>query len=277
MQRHTMVWESRLMTMVITVSAILFVVLPIVWVIDASFQTRIQLFSKPPTWIPTSLHLENYSGVLKDPVVLRSLLNSGLVSITTTLIALCLGSLAAYSFVRLKIPAKSAIFTSILATQMLPSVAVLIPIYMLLRRWGLVYTYQGLIIAYTTFTLPYVIWLLRAFFTSIPAEIEEQGMIDGCSRLGAIIRIVLPLSMNGFLSVGIFAFIGAWNEFMMASILTNNITKTYPVRVAQFIGEETTAYEHMFAAAVIGILPVLLLVTIFQRRIVAGLTEGGIK
>jgi multiple sugar transport system permease protein len=134
-----------------------------------------------------------------------------------------------------------------------------------------------LIIAYTTFTLPYVIWLLRAFFTSIPAEIEEQGMIDGCSRLGAIIRIVLPLSMNGFLSVGIFAFIGAWNEFMMASILTNNITKTYPVRVAQFIGEETTAYEHMFAAAVIGILPVLLLVTIFQRRIVAGLTEGGIK
>jgi multiple sugar transport system permease protein len=227
--------------------------------------------------ISSSFYLENYRQVLADPIVLRSLGNSALVSIAVTLIALTLGSAAAYSFVRLKVPAKNTLFLGILATQMLPSIAILIPLYMILRSLGLMYTYQGLILGSLAFSLPYVIWLLRSYFLSLPPEIEEQALIDGCSRIGAIVRIVIPLSMNGFLSTGIFVFIGAWNEFMMANILTNNATKTYPVRLAQFIGEETTSYEHMFAAAVIGVIPVIILILFFQPLIVRGLTEGGVK
>jgi multiple sugar transport system permease protein len=261
----------------LTVVAILFVILPLVWVVDASFQRRMELFAKPPTLIPSSFYLENYRQVLSDPVVIKSLGNSLMVSMFATLVALILGSLAAYSFVRLPLKFKNQLFLLILGTQMLPSISLLIPLYLILRNLGLVSTYQGLIISYVTFTLPYVIWLLRSYFMSIPADIEEQAMVDGCSRLGAIRRIVLPLSMNGFLSTAIFSFIGAWNEFMMASILTNNATRTFPVRLAMFIGEETTSYEHMFSAAVIGIIPVIVVVILFQPLIVRGLTEGGVK
>lgn len=268
---------KRLRFSFLSVVAVLFVMLPIIWVFDASFQTRVELFAKPPTLIPSMLYLENYRQVLSDPVVLKSLLNSVLVSTAATLIALVLGSAAAYSFVRLKLPGKNHLFLAILATQMLPSIAILIPLYMILRQLGLMYTYQGLILGSLVFSLPYVIWLLRSYFLSLPPEIEEQALTDGCSRVGAIIRVVIPLSMNGFLSTGIFAFIGCWGEFMFASILTNNMTKTYPVRLAQFIGEETTSYEHMYAAGVLGILPVMILVVLFGRLIVRGLTEGGVK
>jgi multiple sugar transport system permease protein len=255
----------------------IYIVGPFLWVLNASFQTRVELFSRPPTWLPSSLYLKNYQDVLGDRSLLKCLRNSALTASSTTLAALCIGSLAAYAFARLRLPAKSSLFLGILGTQMLPGVAILIPLYVIMRKLGLVYTYQGLILGYLTFTLPYVIWLLRAYFLSIPVEIEDAARIDGCTRLGAIFRVVIPLSAPGFVSTGIFAFIGAWNEFMIASILTNDVTKTFPVRIAQFIGEESTAYEHMFSASVIGTLPILVLVILFQRYIVKGLTEGGVK
>lgn len=254
-----------------------YVVAPFVWTLFSSFETRAQLFSRPPTWFPTMLYLKNYQEILADPTLLASLRNSAIVATFTTLAALCLGSLAAYAFARLQLPRKNTLFVLILATQMLPGMAILIPMYVTMRNLGLIYTYQGLIIAYLTFNLPYVIWLLRAFFVSIPAEIEDAARVDGCSRLGAIIHVVLPLSAPGFISTGIFAFIGAWNEFLFASVMTSTATKTFPVRMAHFIGEEWTAYERMFAAAVIGTIPILILVAIFQRYIIRGLTEGGLK
>lgn len=254
-----------------------FILFPVLWTINGSLQKRVDLFSKPPVWIPKSLYLENYKEVLRDPTFLRSIGNSALVAIATTILALMIGSLAAYTFVRLRLPGKETIFLGILICQMLPSVMILIPMYILLRRLGLLYTYQGLILSYLAFSIPYVIWLLRAYFLSIPPEIEEAALVDGCSRLGAIFRIFLPLSAPGFLSTAIFAFVGAWNEMMIASIITNNATKTMTVRIAQFVGEETTAYQHMFSAAVIGTLPVLILAFLFQPYIVRGLTQGGVK
>ena len=268
---------SRIGMWGLTLILIAYVVGPIAWMVDASFQARVELFSRPPTWLPSSLYLKNYIEVLGDLVLLKSLGNSFIVASFTTLISLTLGSLAAYAFARLRMPGKKSLFLAILTTQMLPGVVLLIPLYMIMRTFGLVGTYRGLILAYVGFSLPYVIWLLRPFFLSIPTEIEEAARIDGCSRLAAIIRIILPLSMPGFVSTGIFVFIGAWNEFIMATILTNSATKTFTVKVAQFATEESTAVEHMFAAAVIGSLPVMILALFLQRQIVEGLTEGGVK
>lgn len=269
--------SSRAGRLVVLLALLVYIVGPFAWLVDASFQRRVELFSRPPTWIPSSLYLENYKEVLGDESLQRSLRNSLLVATSTTLATLSVGSLAAYAFARLRFPARKTLFLGILTTQMLPSVAVLIPLYITMRKLHLIYTYQGLLLGYLTFSLPYVIWLLRAYFISIPIEIEEAALIDGCSRLGAIVRVVLPLSAPGFVSTGIFCFVGAWNEFMMASVLTNDAIKTFPVKIAQYMGEEATAFEHMFASSVIGTLPILILAILFQRHIVRGLTEGGVK
>ena len=267
----------KLVTPILLIVVAAYVFGPLVWLFNASFQTRSELFSRPPTWLPSSLYLRNYQAVLNDPSVLQSLGNSLFLAVTTTLLALIIGSLAAYSFARLRFPARGPLFITILATQMVPAVVILIPLFVTMRRLGLIYTYQGLVIVYLSFTIPYVIWLLRAYFLSIPEEIEDAARIDGCTRLGAIFRVVLPLSAPGFISTGIFVFIGAWNEFLLASILANNATKTFPIRLAQFVGEEETAYEHMFSAAILGVLPVFVLVMVFQKFIISGLTEGGVK
>lgn len=268
---------SWLLLRIALVVLIVYVVGPFLWMVIASFETRTELFSRPPLLWPSSLYTKNYEKILSDSNLIHTLANSGLVSTFTAVISLLLGSLAAYAFARLKVPGRDKLFLLVLATQMMPGITILIPLYVTMRNLGLIYTYQGLIIAYLSFNLPYVIWLLRAFFVSIPPEIEEAARVDGCSRLGAIFRIILPLSAPGFISTGIFAFIGAWNEFLIASVMTNNVTKTFPVRLAQFIGEETTSYEDMFAAAVLGTIPVLILVIIFQRYIIRGITEGGVK
>ena len=268
---------QRIYVVVLSLVLLVFIIGPFGWVVNASFQRRVELFSRPPTWLPSSLYLENYKEVLQDPVLIRSLTNSFLVSSTTTLLALVIGSLAGYAFARFRFPAKNGLFLAILGSQMLPGVAILIPLYLTMQRLKLIYTYQGLILAYLTFSLPYVIWLLRAYFLSIPAEIEDAARVDGCTRIGALMRVVVPLSAPGFVSTGIFVFIGAWNEFMLATVLTNNKTKTMPVKLAQYIGEESTAYESMFVAAILATLPTLILVLIFQRYIIRGLTEGGIK
>jgi multiple sugar transport system permease protein len=254
-----------------------FVLGPFAWLVISSFETRLQLFSRPPMLFPFPPFLGNYLETLSDPSLLLSLRNSLIVATCTTVAALLLGSLGAYAFARLKVPGKEPLFLAILSTQMLPGIVLLIPLYIIMRTLGLLYTYQGLILASLCFTLPYVIWLLRAFFISIPPDIEDAARVDGCSRLGAVFRVVIPLSAPGFVSTGILAFIAGWNEFLTASVMTNNATKTFTVRMAMYIGEETTSYEHMFAAAVIGTIPVLLLVIAFQRYIVRGMTEGGVS
>jgi multiple sugar transport system permease protein len=275
--RRIVRWLGWFLPRLAVVVMIVYVVGPFVWMFLSSFETRAQLFSRPPTWFPPTLYLRNYQAILGDATLIPALRNSAVVATFTAVVALAVGSLAAYAFARLKLPGKDGLFVLVLVTQMLPGIAILVPLYITMRNLGLIYTYQGLVVAYLSFNLPYVIWLLRAFFIAIPHEIEEAARLDGCSRIGAITRVILPLSAPGFVSTGIFAFVGAWNEFLIASVMTNNITKTFPVRMAQFVGEEATAYEHMFAAAVLGTIPVVLMAVFFQRYIISGLTEGAVK
>lgn len=256
---------------------IAYVMFPMVWLVVSTFKERVELFSKPPTLLPRALQLREYVNLLHDPSFTLSVRNSLIVASATTLCTLAVGSLGAYAFARMQFPGRRQLYLTILATQMLPSITLVIPLFILLRKLGLLYTFQGVILSYMAFTLPYVVWLLRAFFLSIPASIEEAARVDGCSRLSAIMKVVFPLSAPGLAATGIYAFVGAWNEFIFASIITNMATKTFPVRVAEFVGDRTIVYEAMFPAAVLGSLPVVILVLVFQRQVIQGLTEGGVK
>ncbi|MHC0038811.1 carbohydrate ABC transporter permease [Pseudoneobacillus sp. C159] len=270
-------WLKNIILFFISILLMIFILFPFVWLILSSFKVPAELFSKPPTWLPSEGTLEYYIEIFRDSAFRMALWNSLLVSVFSTLISLLLGSLGAYAFARFEFPKKKVFFLSILCTQMLPQMALIIPLFILMRMTGLLYTYQGLILAYVTFSLPYVVWMFRAFIITVPYEIEEAARIDGCTRILALWKVVLPLAAPGLVTTGIFVFIGAWNEFLFANVMGGTNIKTIPVRIAEFIGEERIAYELMFPAGVIASLPVLILVLFFQRYIVKGLTAGSVK
>ncbi|MCR8632641.1 carbohydrate ABC transporter permease [Paenibacillus radicis (ex Xue et al. 2023)] len=267
----------KVIQVLVSLLLMLFILFPLLWLILSSVKLPLELFSNPPKVWPGEVTFKYYLKLMTDPSFNKALLNSFIVAVFTTVISLAIGTLGAYAFARFKFPRRNAFLMTVLASQMLPHMALLIPLFMILRISGLLYTYQGLIITYISFSLPYVVWMFRAFIYSIPYEIEEAAKLDGCSRIQVIRKIVLPLSLGGLVTTGIFVFIGAWNEFLFASAMTNTDVKTLSVRMAEFIGEDRIAYEIMFPAGVVASLPVLILVLFFQKYIVRGLTEGGVK
>ena len=257
--------------------SLVYLLFPFVWLLLSSFKHPVQLFSRPPEAIPNPFVLSNYLKVFQDMSFLRSMFNSSIVAVFTTLLCLALGTLGAYVFARKRFRGRKTLLFMLLGSQMLPFVTLLIPLYIVMINFGLVDTYLGLVLAYSTFTLPYLIFLLQSFFKSIPADLEDQAMVDGCTQFQAVTKIILPLSKPGLVAAGIFSFIGGWNHYMYATILTEVQTQTFPLRLAQYIGEERVIYEMMYPAGIIGSLPVLILVFIFQKHIVKGLTEGAVK
>lgn len=270
-------YAKKAVQVMISIALMIFILFPILWLLLSSFKLPLDLFSNPPKLWPSEWTVKYYIQLLKEKSFTSAMLNSLIVSGFTTAISLTIGSLGAYAFARFQFPRKNAFFLTVLASQMLPHMALLIPLFMIMRLTGLLYTHQGLILTYISFSLPYVVWMFRAFIIAIPYEIEEAAKLDGCSRMQIIRKIVLPLSMGGLVTTGIFVFMGAWNEFLFASAMTNMNVKTLSVRMAEFIGEDRVAYEIMFPAGIVGSLPVLLLVLFFQKFIVRGLTEGGVK
>lgn len=261
----------------VSISLMLFVLFPFIWMLLSSIKLPVDLLSRPPVIVPEQITLKYYMRLLANATFVRSILNTLIIAGFTTLLSLFFGAFAAYVFARLKFRGRGTLLMTILGTQMLPQMALLIPLFILMRVTGLLYTYQGMILAYITFSLPYVIWMYHSFLQSLPQEIEQAARIDGCTRLQTIFRILFPLSATGLTATGIFVFIGAWNEFLLASVLTNSGTRTLPLRISEFIGMDRTAYEMMFPAGVLSCIPILLLVLYFQKFIVQGLTEGGVK
>ncbi|MFB5677139.1 carbohydrate ABC transporter permease [Paenibacillus terreus] len=275
-------WKPRrliksVLVRVISISLMLYVLFPFLWLLLSSVKRPVDLLSRPPIVIPEQFTLKYYVNLFQNASFLDAVWNSLIVAGFTTLLSLCFGIFASYVFARLQFPGRKTLFLTILGSQMLPQMALLIPLFVLMRVTGLLYSYTGLILAYITFSLPYVVWMYYSFLQSLPHEIEEASRIDGCTRLQSIFRIMLPLSATGLTATGVFVFIGAWNEFLLASVLTDSGTRTLPSRISEFIGQDRIAYELMFPAGVISCIPVLLLVLYFQRYIVQGLTEGGVK
>lgn len=207
-----------------------------------------------------------------------TLANSFIVSATVTLVGLLIGSLAGYSFGRLRFSGRKAGLMMIMATRMLPSISIVIPLYLIFGNLQLVDTKFTLIVLYLTFTLPFTIWLMASFFQSIPRELEEAARIDGCTRLGALYRVIFPLSLPGFVATGIFTFMMAWDEFFFALIFTSSYNaKTVPVAIAEFTGRHAIDYTAMTTGGVLAAIPPVILALIFQRFIIKGLTSGAVK
>jgi len=277
---------SRSLVYVGALAVLLYAVLPFVWVGISSISPQLELTSIPPHVIPEHPTLDNYvrllGGAERSDVAAyefrRALLNTLTVGLVVTGAGLVVGSAAAYAFARMQFRGRSGLFLLIVFTQMLPSLALAIPLYVLLSRFEMVNTLGGLVLVYSSFTLPFVVWVMRGYFLSIPRELEEAAMIDGCSRLSALVRVVLPLSAPGLTATAIFSLLAVWSEFFLAVIFTSTDTsKTISVVAAEFSGRYSLDYGGLTASAVLASLPPVLLAILAQRFIVGGLTAGGVR
>lgn len=249
---------------------------PVIWMFITSVKTQVQTFQIPPVWIfkPT---YENYSDLFFASSIQKYLVNSLVISSVSTVTCLFLGSFAAFALTRFRIRGREDIAFWMLSTRMFPPIASAIPLYLMLRRFGLLDTHLGLIIVYLSLNLGFATWMMRGFFKEIPVELEESAMIDGCSRYSAFFRVVLPLSVPGLSATAILCFIFAWNEFLFALLFTGRGAKTMPVVLAGFITQTGIRWGALTAAAALTAVPTIILAIVAQRYIIRGLTLGAIR
>jgi multiple sugar transport system permease protein len=264
---------------------VIWIVAPFLWLIISSLSYKVDLLSIPLQWIPRRITMENYQELflyqgsfnVNAALFTSSIINSMVIASVATFIAMILGVLAAYALARVKFRGSDAYMVIMMGAQMIPPIAIVIPLYVVLRKLNLYDTYLGIVLVYQSFILPLVIWLMRSYFATIPAELEEAARIDGCTRLQALVRIVLPLSGPGLVSVLIFAFIASWNEYLYAFIYSSVTAKTLPVLIGEFSTKLGLEYLRIASAGVIASLPPIILALIFQKYLIKGLTAGAIK
>lgn len=250
---------------------------PFAWMLSVALKRPDEIFVFPPNFLPRDPTLANFDKAL-SPVFLRYGWNSLLVAALTTAVAVFLAVLAGYAFSRLRFRGRRALLVTIIMTQVLPLAVLVVPIFAIMRSLGLIDTYRGLVIAYLTFTIPVAVWLLRGFFNAIPHDLEEAALVDGCTRLQAFVRVILPLSGPGVAATASWVFFVSWQEFMFALTLTiDRSMRTLPVGILDFVGEHVTDWGALMAASVLISLPVFVLFYFIQQQFVAGLTKGGLK
>ncbi|MDK7228739.1 MULTISPECIES: carbohydrate ABC transporter permease [Winkia] len=258
---------------------VIFCLAPFYWMIVSSLRPTKDIFDT--TLWPKTLSMENYTQVF-DPSRQfgRSLLNSVLVAGLTTVLALIIATVTAYALARLEFPGKSIILTIVIATSMFPLVAIVVPLLKLFTAWGWINTYQAMILPDLSFALPLAVWNLTSFFKQMPRELEQAAMVDGCTPGQAFRRVILPIAAPGVFTTAIIVFINTWNEFLIAVTMINKPEmQTAPVAISKFGGVSgfETPFGSQMAAGVIVTIPLVILVLLFQRRIVAGLAAGGVK
>ncbi|SDT34480.1 carbohydrate ABC transporter permease [Microlunatus soli] len=252
--------------------------LPLVWQLLTSLKEQRDIFTTPPTLLFTPV-LSNYLEVLTQGGFGPKLINTAIVAVCSALLSLAAGAMAGYALARLQIKGAGVIGALILASRGVPPVALAVPMFLVARTWGLTDTHAALILAYCSFIIPYVMWLMRGFFRSLPKELEESAMLDGCSRMGTFFRIILRVSLPGLVSTFIFSIVLAWEELLFALVLTNRDATTFPVAIAGMVGdtENGVNWGALSAAGMITVLPVVLLVLLVQRWLIGGLAEGATK
>jgi multiple sugar transport system permease protein len=251
---------------------------PFAWMALSSIKTLPELYTVPPHWWPDVPTLGNYSKVLFESNIPRYFLNSVIISFGATGLALILAILASYGFARFDFRGKAFWQAFVLVGQLLPTAAIIVPLFITLRALGLVNTYWGLILVYMIVTLPLSVWMLTSYFKSIPVELEEAAIIDGASRLGVLFRITLPLSIPGIAAGAVYAVVTTWNEFIFAlCFATDSSVKTLPIGLAEFSTEFNTDWGSVMAASMVMTLPVALLFLTMQKLFVGGLMAGATK
>ncbi len=257
---------------------------PFAWLIISSVAAPADLLTKPLTWIPAHASLSRYTdiffGANSETVVTfrAALLNSAIVAASSVLISLGVGIFGAYAFARLQFRFQRGILLLFLSTYMLPPIAILISHYLTMVQLRLLDTKMGLILVYCSFITPFVLWIMSGYFRSIPRDLEDAARIDGCSRIGALFRVVRPLARPGLLATALFGFLLAWDEFLYALVFTSSLSaKTIPVAIAEFTGRHAVDFGMMATGGVLASLPPLLIAFMFQRYIVGGLASGAVK
>jgi trehalose/maltose transport system permease protein len=270
---------NRVLFWILVVVIIFYTVFPFVWAVISSIKPNAELFTTPVDYWPDQINLTFYQFVLDNGDFLLALRNSVIVSVSTVLISLALGSLAAYALGRLKFRGRTPVLYLILSMTMFPQIAILGSLYQMITTLGLFDRLPALIISYLTFTLPFTVWVLTNFFKAMPGELEEAALVDGATPFQAFTRILLPLAAPGLVTTGLLAFIAAWNEYLYALTFTQSRARTVQPAIASFSGN--TQFElpwgNILAASVLVTLPLVVLVLIFQRKILAGLTAGAVK
>lgn len=259
---------------------LLFVLLfPVFWMAVSSIQPSSKLMNLPPEFIPSNPTLANYVKIISNHKYLRYFENSFLVSGGTVLLCMFIAIPAGYAFSRYRFPFKGSIMTFIMSVQMFPIVVILISLYTFFMKWNLLNTYRGLILTDTAFALPLAINMMKSFFDTLPKSLDESATIDGASRVRVLWSILLPLTVPGMLAVGIYTFLNAWDDFLMAlTIMQDMNMKTLTVGLAQsFLGEYAYDYGALMAFSLCGSLPVVLLFIFLQRYMISGMTAGAVK
>lgn len=257
---------------------LIFMGFPVYWMVSTSFKAPQDVLVENPSLIPTSFSLENYFAAFARDYFLSSLLNSAFVVAVTVTISLLLALLASFALARIRFMGRGLFTILILVVQMVPLTALIIPLFLQLSSLGLVNTTPGLVITYVAFVLPFVIWTLRGFLVGIPQELEEAALVDGCSRPQAFRHVIFPLMAPGLVATGVYAFIQAWNEFLLAYIImASQESQTLPVWLAGFTSRTGTDWGPLMAASVIAAVPAVVLFLIFQKKLAVGVTAGAIK
>jgi multiple sugar transport system permease protein len=251
---------------------------PAVWILFTSLKTETELVQKPITWWPAEATIENYIRAFADQPLLHYLKNSFIVATGATVLSLIVAACAAYAIARLNLKRRQLILTCIVASSMFPLVTLLVPIFETMRALGWLNTYAALILPYVVLNLPVCTLVLVSFFQSIPRDLENAAMIDGCTRVGALWHVVVPLAAPGVFTAGILAFVNAWDEFLLAlSLNSSPAVRTLPVGITLYQGEFTFPWPIISAALIVAIVPIAILIALFQERVVGGLTQGGLK
>jgi len=251
--------------------------LPFLWFVNTSLKTSIEITSIPPVLVPSGT-LASYRSAVEEYDLMHFVRNSMIVAGITTLFTIMISIITGYAIARLRFKYKGLFMGSLLAVSMFPQISIAGPVWRILQQFGWLNSYQGLIIPYITLTLPLGVWILASFFKDLPPELEAAARIDGCSHFQTLFRIIVPLSAPGVFTAAILVFIYAWNEFFFALlIMTRQDLQTLPVGIALFQGQYTMPWGEIAAASTVSTLPIVLMVFIFQKRIISGLTSGAVK
>jgi multiple sugar transport system permease protein len=281
-------WRKRLVPLMIDIfvwCVLLAMILPAVWIVLTSIRNPVEVNTTPTVWIPRELTLEGFKPLFGQATTATGSIpfdqyvrNSFIAAMSSTVLALIVGTMAGYAFARFQFRGKNTLFLGLILSRAVPGIALGLPLFILFSRMGLADKIWGLALVYTALNIPFTIWLMDGFFRQIPVELSEAALIDGCSYWQTFLRINLPLALPGLAASAIFAFLAAWNEFQLAVVLTRTInSKTAPVGLFDFTGQFTIDWRGMAALSVLMMIPAIIFVLLVQRSLVRGLTLGAVK
>mgnify|MGYP001392586974 FL=1 len=257
---------------------VLILAFPLIWMLSVSLKPTVETFSLPPKLIPSSIYFDGYIKILNNDQYRRFLLNSYFLGLVVTGLSVLIGTLAAYGFSRYKFFGDRIAKLFVITTQMVPTITLLIPLFGVIVWLKLYDSMWGLILTYLTFSLPYAVIMMNGYLDTIPKDFDEAATIDGCTPIGVLFKVLLPVAAPGIISTAVYTFLLAWNEFLFALALTRSIEmRTVPVGISMMVGEFGLKWDEMMAFSVIGSLPVLILFMSVQRFVISGLSAGGVK